>query len=49
MIEAPTRILQRAAEEIANRERCEDFETFKPLLERVKQELNTGARISGGL
>lgn len=36
----------RAAEEIANRERCEDFETFKPLFEQVKQELDAAIRIS---
>jgi len=37
---------KRAAEEIANRERCEDFETFKPLFEQVKQELDQAVRIS---
>jgi hypothetical protein len=35
---------KRAAEEIANRTVCEDFERFKPLFERVKQELKTGVR-----
>lgn len=35
---------KRAAEEIANRERCEDFEKFKPLFEQVQQELDSGAR-----
>lgn len=35
---------KRAAEEIANRERCEDFETFRPLFEQVKRDLETGAR-----
>lgn len=35
---------KRAAEEIANRERCEDFDTFKPLFEQVQQELDTGLR-----
>lgn len=35
---------KRAAEEIANRERCEDFDTFKPLFEQVKQDLETGCR-----
>ena len=30
---------KRAAEEIANRTVCEDFEKFKPLFERVKREL----------
>jgi hypothetical protein len=35
---------KRAAEEIANRERCEDFDTFKPLFEQVQKELDTGLR-----
>jgi hypothetical protein len=35
---------KRAAEEIANRTVCEDFEKFKPLLERVKRELKSGVR-----
>ncbi|QHN03488.1 GIY-YIG nuclease family protein [Granulicella sp. WH15] len=35
---------KRAAEEIANRIVCEDFETFKPLFERVQRELASGAR-----
>jgi len=35
---------KRAAEEIANRERCEDFETFKPLFEQVKRDLDSGVR-----
>jgi hypothetical protein len=34
----------RAAEEIANRTVCEDFERFKPLLEQVKKELDAGVR-----
>jgi len=37
---------KRAAEEIANRERCEDFEKFKPLFEQVKQELDQAVRVS---
>ncbi len=37
---------KRAAEEIANRERCEDFATFKPLFEKVQRELEDGTRIS---
>lgn len=37
---------KRAAEEIANRERCEDFEKFKPLFDKVKQELDSAVRIS---
>jgi T5orf172 domain len=35
---------KRAAEEIANRTVCEDFEKFKPLFERVKRELKAGIR-----
>jgi len=35
---------KRAAEEIANRERCLDFETFKPLFEKVQAELKSGIR-----
>lgn len=35
---------KRAAEEIANREKCEDFEQFKPLLEQAKRELKEGIR-----
>jgi len=37
----------RAAEEIANRDRCEDFELFKPLFEQIKRDLETGVRLSG--
>jgi hypothetical protein len=37
---------KKAAEEIANREKCEDFETFKPLFERVQRELDTGVRMT---
>ncbi len=35
---------KRAAEEIANRERCRDFERFKPLFEQVQDELDSGLR-----
>lgn len=35
---------KRAAEEIANRTVCEDFEKFKPLFERVQRELKSGIR-----
>jgi len=35
---------KRAAEEIANRAKCSDFEKFKPLFEMVKRELDTGVR-----
>jgi hypothetical protein len=35
---------KRAAEEIANRTVCEDFEHFKSLFERVRSELKSGVR-----
>lgn len=35
---------KRAAEEIANRERCEDFDQFKPLFDQVQDELKSGVR-----
>lgn len=35
---------KRAAEEIAQRKTCEDFETFKPLFEQVKRDLKAGVR-----
>lgn len=35
---------KRAAEEIASRQRCEDFDTFKSLFEQVQKELSTGLR-----
>lgn len=35
---------KKAAEEVANREKCEDFETFKPLFEHVQKELDSGLR-----
>lgn len=34
----------KAAEEIANRERCPDFDRFKPLFEAVQRDLDVGAR-----
>lgn len=37
---------KRAAQEIADRKPCEDFETFKPLFERVQSEVKTGLRQS---
>lgn len=37
---------KRAAEEIARREKCEDFEKFKPLFEQVKQDLASAARVT---
>lgn len=35
---------KKAAEEIAAREKCEDFAAFKPLFEQVQKELNSGLR-----
>ena len=35
---------KRAAEEIANREKCEDFDKFKALFEQVQKELAAGSR-----
>lgn len=35
---------KRAAEEIAHREKCKDFEKFKPLFDSVQHELDTGFR-----
>nr|WP_294860153.1 GIY-YIG nuclease family protein [uncultured Fluviicola sp.] len=35
---------KKAAEEVANRTRCEDFNTFKPLFDQVKYDLNLGNR-----
>ena len=37
---------KRAAEEIADRKTCEDFETFRPLFDRVETEVKTGLRQS---
>ena len=37
---------KRAAEEIANREPCEDFDRFKPLFEQVKTDLDQGIRMT---
>ncbi len=37
---------KREAEEIANRTKCEDFERFKPLFEKMQRELKDGVRIS---
>lgn len=41
-----TRAEIRAAEEIANRTPCENFETFKPIFKMVQEELNSGLRES---
>jgi hypothetical protein len=35
---------KRAAEEIANRQKCEDFDRFKPLFQQVQKELESGGR-----
>lgn len=35
---------RKAAEEIAGRARCEDFDSFKPLFERVQREMKVGGR-----
>jgi hypothetical protein len=37
---------KRAAEEIADRKKCEDFETFRTLFTRVEREVKTGLRQS---
>lgn len=37
---------KRAAEEIANRDKCEDFEKFRPMFEMVQAELTSGVRES---
>src|SRR3546814_7627881 len=36
--------LKRAAEEIANREKCDDFEEFRPLFEGIEADLKGGLR-----
>ena len=35
---------KRAAEEIANRTKCEDFEEFRPMFDQIKKDLNTSVR-----
>ena len=35
---------KRAAEEIANRQTCDDFDEFKPIFDQVKKDLDTGLR-----
>jgi len=35
---------KRAADEIANRQKCEDFDVFRPLFEQVQKELSAGLR-----
>lgn len=39
-----SRAEKRAAEEIANRTRCEDFDQYRPLFERIKKEIDSGIR-----
>tara|TARA_R110001632_G_scaffold183673_1_gene303733 strand:- start:901 stop:2097 length:1197 start_codon:yes stop_codon:yes gene_type:complete len=39
-----TRSEIRAAEEIANRTKCEDYEKFKPLFDAVRNDIDTGVR-----
>jgi hypothetical protein len=35
---------RRSAEDVANRQRCADFEKFKPLFEKVQEDLDAGHR-----
>jgi len=35
---------RRAAEEVANRQQCEDFDQFSPLFEKLQEELDQGQR-----
>jgi hypothetical protein len=35
---------KKMADEIANRDKCEDFDTFRPLFEQVQSELHSGLR-----
>lgn len=37
---------RQAAEEIAGRERCEDFEVFEPLFAEVQRDLDAGIRVT---
>jgi hypothetical protein len=37
---------KREAEEIANRQKCEDFDRFKPLFQQVQIELENGSRLT---
>lgn len=41
-----TRAEIRAAEEVAQREKCEDFDRFQPLIEKAERELRSGVRQS---
>ena len=35
---------KKAAEEVANRQKCEDFDKFEPLFEQIQKELDSGIR-----
>jgi hypothetical protein len=35
---------KRAAEEVANRQKCEDFDRFKPLFQQIQQDIESGVR-----
>lgn len=35
---------KKAAEDIANRERCKDFETFRPIFDQIQNEIKSGLR-----
>jgi hypothetical protein len=35
---------KRAAEEVANRHKCEDFDRFKPLFQQIQKEIGSGVR-----
>jgi len=37
---------KRAAEEIADRQKCEDFDSFKPVFAQVQKDLKSGVRVS---
>ncbi|MBB1491870.1 GIY-YIG nuclease family protein [Paracoccus sp. MC1854] len=37
---------KRAAEDVASRERCEDFDKFKPLFEAVQRDMDAGVRMT---
>lgn len=37
---------KREAEEIANRDRCEDFDHFKPLFQQMQNQLESGVRVT---
>lgn len=37
---------RKAAEDVASRERCQDFDKFKPMFEQVQAELKSGVRVT---